>query len=63
MRYIIYGFVNVYYLSLLGGFIRSENDMLILSMLFIVPTGLWHILLFFEVAMKKTLKNLMLYKN
>ena len=63
MRYIIYGFVNVYYLSLLGGFIRSENDMLILSMLFIVPVGLWHILLFFEVAMKRILKNLISYKN
>lgn len=57
MRYLIFGFISVYYLSMLGNFIQTENDILLVSMLFIVPTGVWYILLFFENTIKKLLKR------
>ncbi|CEO42086.1 hypothetical protein PPBDW_II1417 [Photobacterium kishitanii] len=49
MKQVIFILVNIYYLYLLGGIINTKNDFLLLSMLFIVPVGVWNIINFFEV--------------
>lgn len=59
MRYLAFGFISVYYLSMLGDLIKSGNDTLLLSMLFIVPTGVWYILLFIESLVKEIIKTQM----
>ncbi len=49
MKQVIFILVNIYYLYLLGGIINTKNDVLLLSMLFIVPVGVWNMIDFFEV--------------
>lgn len=49
MKQVIFILVNIYYLYLLGEIINTKNDVLLLSMLFIVPVGVWNMIDFFEV--------------
>ncbi|WP_156728292.1 hypothetical protein [Photobacterium phosphoreum] len=57
MKKIIFTLANIYYLYLLGGIINTQNDFLLLSVLFITPVGLWNIMNFIEMKAIELLRK------
>ncbi|MEC6797870.1 hypothetical protein VXS03_12460 [Photobacterium sp. S4TG1] len=57
MKKIIFTLANIYYLYLLGGIINTQNDFLLLSVLFITPVGLWNIINFIEIKAIELLRK------